>query len=281
MLNNSKLTVGSLFTGTLAVGGFLYWQNYGLMSTTYTYSSKNLPQSFKGFKITQISDYHNEKKLHNKILRMTEKEKPDMIAVTGDLFDRRKTDIERGLSLISGLVEIAPVYYVTGNHEAKIEKIEDIKKIISHLGAFVLENKKVKIYKNGESITLMGVADPWFFTKNQVINAGRTNFRENLLEFSKGTEGFRLLLSHRPDFIHTYHDAGMDLVLTGHAHGGQFRIPFTNQGVYVPDQGILPKYATGVKKLGGTTVVISRGIGNSSFPQRLFNRPEIVNIMFE
>ena len=281
MLNNTEFRLGSLVAGTLMLGGFLYWQNNGITSTEYVYTSKNLPESFKGFKITQISDYHNARRMHNKILAMTKKENPDIIAVTGDLFDRRRTDLIAGFELIRGLVEIAPVYYVTGNHEAKLEKIEDIKKVIAHLGAEVMENGKVKINNNGESITLMGVDDPWFFTKNKVIEAGRTTFRENLLEFSKDVDGFKVLLSHRPDFIHTYHDAGIDLVLTGHAHGGQFRIPFTNKGIFVPDQGLFPKYATGVKKLGDTTVVISRGIGNSSFPQRLFNRPEIVNIIFE
>ena len=109
----------------------------------------------------------------------------------------------------------------------------------------------------------------------------RSIFRNRLFSLTEGDGSFKVLLSHRPEFIHTYRDSGVNLALTGHAHGGQFGVPFTDYGVFVPNQGIFPPYAAGIKKLDNTTVVISRGIGNSAFPIRLFNRPEVVVIKFE
>lgn len=263
----------------LLLFSFLDWQNYGISTTRYKYSNKKLPKEMKGYKIVQISDYHNTKKLHNKVINLTAYEKPDIIAITGDLMDCRRTDVEAGLDLLKELVKIAPVYYVTGNHEARIIDIENIKVQIEDIGVHIIEDKKINIEKNGSFITLMGVPDPHFFIKGK--KEDKQAFRKHLLRFTKGDNSFKVLLSHRPEFIHTYRDSGIDLALTGHAHGGQFRIPFTNIGVFVPNQGFFPPYATGVKTLDDTTVIISRGIGNSVFPFRLFNRPEIVSIEFE
>ncbi len=257
---------------------FLYWQNYGITTTKYRYKNKKLPKDMKGYKIVQISDYHNTVVLHEKVLNLTSKEKPDIIVITGDLFDCRKTDIETGLNLLKDLVKISPVYYVTGNHEARIGNIDNIKMKIEDIGVKIIEDKKISIWKGKSSITLMGIADPQFFLKDK--KEDKHAFRNHLLNFTKDDDSFKILLSHRPEFIHTYRDSGVDLVFTGHAHGGQFRIPFTNIGVFVPNQGIFPPYASGIKTLDETTVVISRGIGNSVFPFRLFNRPEIVTVEF-
>lgn len=109
----------------------------------------------------------------------------------------------------------------------------------------------------------------------------KSHLKINLSLFAENDGNFKLLLSHRPEFIHTYNCRGVDLALTGHTHGGQFGIPFTDIGLYVPSQGFLPKYARGMKKFKTTTEIISRGIGKSSFPFRLFNPPEIVTVEFE
>lgn len=262
---------------------FLHYQNTHLKITRYVFSSDRTPREFSGFRIVQISDYHNTRRLENRVVSYTLAEKPDIIAITGDLFDCRKTDVAAGLSLAEKLAEIAPVYMVCGNHEAKINNIADIKKQLTDAGVNIIENRKVNLHRSGQHITLCGMADPQFFSyvKDKETEAEKLSFRHRVLDFMEDTEGFSVLLCHRPEFIHTYRDSGASLVLTGHAHGGQFGIPYTDIGVFVPNQGFFPPYAAGMKQLDDTTVIISRGIGNSVFPFRLFNYPEIVTVELE
>ena len=278
-MNKHVITPGRVAAAVAGTAAFLQWQNNGIRVTRYTFSHRDLPEGFKGFKIAQISDFHNYAPLTRKVAALTMAEKPDIIAITGDLFDCRKTDVDTALALIEKLVKIAPVYYVRGNHEAKIKNTRRITALVEKLGARVIEQQKVTIQRNGDFITLMGAKDPQFYRNDK--NNGGQQFRHKLLTHTQGDSTFKLLLSHRPEFIHTYRDSGIALALTGHAHGGQFGIPFTDYGVFVPNQGIFPPYAAGMKQLDNTTVVISRGIGNSVFPFRLFNRPEIVTIEFE
>ncbi len=272
---------GAIRTGAVCAAAFLHRQNTALRVSRYTYSSPQLPTGFRGFRIRQISDYHNTAPLGNRVVNMTAAEGPDIIVITGDLFDCRKTDIAAGLALVKKLAEIAPVYYVSGNHEARIKNIDTVKQQIARRGATIMDGTKIKLYRNGSRITLRGVQDPRFYAESDKDSKNPYIFRKKLLEFMKGHQGFTLLLSHRPEFIHTYRDAGVNLALTGHAHGGQFGIPFTDMGVFVPNQGLFPEYAAGMKELDSTTMIISRGIGNSVFPFRLFNYPEIVTVKFE
>ena len=271
----------ALRTGAVCAGAFLHRQNTAVKVSRYVYSSPQLPRGFRNFRIRQISDYHNTAILENRVVKMTVAEGPDIIVITGDLFDCRKTDIDAGLSLVKKLAEIAPVYYVTGNHEAKIEDISGIKRQIARLGATVMDDSRIKLYRNGSRITLRGASDPRFISDSDKDSTNPYRFRKKLMEFIKKDDDFTILLSHRPEFIHTYRDAGVDLALTGHAHGGQFGVPFTDIGVFVPNQGLFPRYAAGMKQLGNTTMIISRGIGNSVFPFRLFNYPEVVTVEFE
>lgn len=280
-MNKAGISLGRLAAGAAGVTVFLHWQNYGIRTTRYVYSDAKLPVQFQGFKILQISDYHNTRQLHRKIVNMARAEGADIIAITGDLMDCRRTDVAAGLNLIKDLVKIAPVYYVSGNHEAKIKNIDKIKDAITSLGAHVIENKKINLERKGAFITLMGAKDPQFHWEEKRDKKSKQTFRSNLLALTNGDNTFKVLLSHRPEFIHTYHDGGISLALTGHAHGGQFSIPFTDIGVFVPNQGLFPPYAAGMKHMDGTTMIISRGIGNSVFPFRLFNRPEIVTVEFE
>lgn len=276
-----KYDIGAFAAGAAGVAAFLYWQNNGIHTTEYIYKDDALPQEFKGFRIVQISDFHNSKQLVGKTAALVQSQKPDIITITGDLFDCRHTDIDAGLALVDRLVKIAPVYYVRGNHEARMPATDSLTDAIARKGVNVIENQKVTIKKYGSSITLMGMADPRFIADDNQSEKVRTIFRKRLLGLTEGDDSFKVLLSHRPEFIHTYRDSGVNLALTGHAHGGQFGVPFTDYGVFVPNQGIFPPYAAGIKKLDDTTVVISRGIGNSAFPFRLFNRPEVVVINFE
>lgn len=276
-----RYDIRGLAAGAVGAATFLYWQNNGIHTTEYVYRDKALPQEFKGFKIVQISDFHNAKLLIDKTAVLAQIQKPDIIAITGDLFDCRHTDIDAGLALVDRLVKIAPVYYVRGNHEARMPATDSLTDAIARKGVNVIENRKVTLEKGESSITLIGMADPRFIADDKHTEKVRSIFRNRLFSLTEGDGSFKVLLSHRPEFIHTYRDSGVNLALTGHAHGGQFGVPFTDYGVFVPNQGIFPPYAAGIKKLDNTTVVISRGIGNSAFPIRLFNRPEVVVIKFE
>ncbi len=279
-MNNTVLTYAAGAVGAVcAATVFLHWQNTSLQTKRYVYSSPHLPKGFKGLRIAHISDYHNTKNMETRLFKAVSFESPDIIVITGDLFDSRKTDIGVGLSLAEKLAKIAPVYMVCGNHEARIEDIEKIKKAIGDAGVKIIENMKITLERNGDVITLAGVADPRFY-RDGTNEGDKGRFRQNLLSFMADKNKFTILLSHRPEFIHTYRDADVDLAFTGHAHGGQFGIPFTDYGVFVPNQGIFPPYAAGMKTLDNTTVVISRGIGNSAFPFRLFNFPELVMVEF-
>ncbi len=281
-MNRDNSIIKSVAAGAICTSAFLYWQNYGIQATRYAYSHKDMPQAFKGFRIVQISDFHNTALLINKVAAITMAEKPDIIAITGDLFDCRHTDIAAGLALVDKLTKIAPVYYVRGNHEARMGNTDELTKQIEQKGVTVIENRKINLQRGNRAITLMGVNDPRFIADEDTDSTStRRIFRKKLFSLTDNDHSFKILLSHRPEFIHTYRDSGVKLVLTGHAHGGQFGIPFTDYGVFVPNQGIFPPYAAGIKQLDDTTMIISRGIGNSVFPFRLFNRPEVVIIEFE
>ena len=140
----------------------------------------------------------------------------------------------------------------------------------------MLEDEAVSLERNGESIALMGLADPDFTVKGDMfgeVPAMVSTKLENLNDGEGG--GYTILLSHRPELFETYVGSGIDLVFAGHAHGGQFRLPFIG-GVVAPNQGLFPEYDAGLYTDGSTNMVVSRGIGNSIIPLRFNNRPEIV-----
>jgi predicted MPP superfamily phosphohydrolase len=201
---------------------------------------------------------------------------PDIIAITGDLIDSRHTDVALALDFAAEAVKIAPCYYVTGNHESRLEEeYAQLKAGLLAVGVVVLENDSVTLERDGETIRLLGVQDPafeadyWTLFPEDVMD-------KNLAALSQG-EGFRLLLSHRPEYMDMYARYSIDLVLSGHAHGGQFRLPWIG-GLYAPGQGLFPEYDAGMFSVEGTQMIVSRGIGNSAFPLRFNNRPEVVLI---
>lgn len=260
----------------LLIALFIYWQNNGIRLTTYKYESNVLPKDFDGFKIIQVSDYHNYKPLEKKIVKYAQHEQPDIIVITGDLFDSRKTDIRCGLSLSEKLCKICSVYFVSGNHESRIPEIEKVFSTMEAMGVEIIDDKKQIISRKDGFITLIGAKDPGFSAGEHLTKREKQAYGNKIIKMCSGDNTFKILLAHRPEFIHSYRDAGINLVLCGHAHGGQFSIPFTDIGVFVPSQGLFPPYAAGMKTAGDTSVIISRGIGNSVFPIRLFNRPQVI-----
>lgn len=253
---------------------WLVWANKALQLTAYSVGSSRLPEGFEGFRIAHISDLHNAKmgKDNLKLLSMLQKAQPDIIVITGDMIDSRRTKPEISLRFAAEAVKIAPCYYVPGNHESRIPEYPAFREELSGLGVTVLENRTTPILRNGQEIVIAGVLDP-AFTEGKNADVMATQ----LSSLDTDDQAFRLLLSHRPELLDVYADSGADLVLTGHAHGGQIRLPFIG-GVIAPNQGFFPKYDSGLYAKGHTTMLVSRGIGNSLFPLRINNRPEVLLI---
>ena len=274
-----KRRIVSLFLSVLLIFSLLaVWGNTALELNEYTVCSAEIPAQFSGFRIAHVSDVHNTAigDDNKKLLSVLRESEPDIIAITGDLIDSRNTDIEIALSFAEKAVQIAPCYYVTGNHEARVPEYDELKKRLVELGVAVLDNKRVDLEKNGERITVIGVDDP-DFTADYLFDDSKSVIEMQMQRLYDEDNGYTVLLSHRPELFDVYSENGADLILSGHAHGGQFRIPGIG-GIYAPHQGFFPEYDAGVYIDGDTSMIVSRGIGNSIFPLRVNNRPEVVLI---
>ena len=253
-----------------------------LIHTTYTnVQIEGLPASFDGYRIVQVSDLHNN--LYGKdqsyLISCIRAAKPDIIVITGDLIDRNTADVDNAMAFVERAVKIAPVFYVSGNHESAIlEKFKDLMIRMGQVGVTELENAKCPLISGEDSITLAGIRDPAF-------DWGKTGEDAAGAEIKKALEGqdrgqVTILLSHRPELIKTYSENGIDLVLTGHAHGGQVRLPFIGP-VYSPSQGLFPKFTTGIYREGKTQMYVSRGIGNGIAPFRFNDGPELAVLILK
>ena len=252
---------------------WLLWANSSPAATQVAVASGALPGAFEGFKIAHVSDLHNAVfgRENEKLLSLIRAAKPDIIAITGDLIDSRHTDIDSAMAFVEAAAEIAPVYYVTGNHESRLD-FDEIEPRLIAAGARVLRNEAEDIGRGGERIRLAGIDDPSF------IRTGGTAEERAAAELEQLGDGggtFTVLLAHRPELVEVYAEYGAGLVLSGHAHGGQVRLPLLG-GLYAPGQGLLPEYDSGLFSLGETQMVVSRGLGNSVAPLRVNNRPELV-----
>lgn len=259
----------------LALLVWTVWGNITIETHRVTVRSNDLPSNFAGYKIAQISDFHNTEfgENNSKLLAILRSEQPDMIAFTGDLVDSRKTDVAIALAFVKEALKVAPCYYVTGNHEARLGDIYvNLEMKMKEYGVTILRDETISIEKGDESIQLIGLDDPDFIEGGDAY--GETMVNEKLLAIEQH-QGYKILLSHRPEFFKTYVANDINLVLSGHTHGGQFRIPFIG-GIVAPNQGFLPEYDAGVFVEGNTHMIVSRGVGNSIVPVRFNCRPEVV-----
>jgi uncharacterized protein len=256
--------------GLFILIGFLHWQNNSIMKTEMTLRYEKLPAEFDGYKIIQLSDLHSksfdpdQKAVSDKV----RKAEPDIIFFTGDLVDSEDYDEKASLKLMEQLNLIAPVVFVTGNHEWWSERYSALEEQLIDNGITVLRNGNLELKRGNEKVTILGIDDP----------ATGTSIEDNLNSAFKGTsDGFNILLAHRPELFPEYQKFPIDLIFSGHAHGGQFRLPLVG-GMVAPNQGFLPRYDAGVFQAEGSTLIVNRGLGNSIIPQRLFNRPEIIEV---
>ena len=260
----------------LCLGIWTLWGNIALEVNEYEIVSERIPEAFAGFRIAQVSDLHNKDfgEGYGQLLTLLSEINPDIIVVTGDLIDSRQTDLDVALEFAWQAGKIARVYYVSGNHEARVPEYEDLKTGLVKAGVVILENQKVEITREGESINLMGIEDP-SFQEDYLFGDSESVARQAIENLQNESDGYTILLSHRPELFDLYVETEMNLVFSGHAHGGQFRLPFVG-GLVAPNQGFFPKYDAGQFTEENTTMIVSRGVGNSIIPIRFNNRPEIV-----
>ena len=266
-----------LFLTLAAFSGWVAWDNARIVVTDYEISSKNLPKEFDGYKIVQISDLHNDEfgKDNCELIDKIKEIKPDMIAITGDLLDSRRTNVEKAYRFIEQAVCIAPCYYVTGNHESRRREYLELEEKMLHAGVKVLRDKVDTLTRDGASLTVAGMEDPCFYVKKDTFKTIPKSVHKRVEKLTDERSNFTLLLSHRPELFDVYCQYGMDVVLTGHVHGGQFRLPWLG-GIVAPNQGFFPRYDAGLYEQGDTKMVLSRGLGQSAFPFRVNNPPELV-----
>ncbi len=241
----------------LALLVWLSYANTHALVTPYTVSSPDLPAAFDGYTIAHISDLHNDEltRGNRQLLDLLRQAAPDVIVFTGDIIDSRLTNADVAVDFAQEAAQIAPVYYALGNHELRKDKafLQDYLTRMEQAGVTILRGDTILLQKDNASIALTGI-------QRKIPDAP--------------PDTFSLLLAHHPERIDDYAAAGYDLVLSGHAHGGQFRLPYLG-GLFAPGQGFFPRYTAGLHAQGNTQMLISRGLGGYAFPPRLNNRPEL------
>lgn len=257
-------------------GGWLLWDNRRLDVTRYEVSTAALPAGAQGLRIAQVSDLHAADfgDFRSRVLSAVQEAEPDLIALTGDLVDYRTTRIESVLEMAEQLQAIAPAYVVLGNHEADSPVLDELLRGLEAVGVVVLRDEAVTLEVGGTEVTVAGIDDPRVRAARGLTPRDPV---EVLASLALPEDGPVVLLAHRPELFEEYLGAGADLVLSGHAHGGQVRIPGAG-GVYAPHQGMFPVLSEGVHEREGTTMVISRGLGNSIAGVRVNNPRELVLI---
>jgi len=263
---------------TLLVLGFLYADsNTRLVTTEFELEYANLPDAFDGFRIVLLADQHGAELGDNnkRLVEAVRAAKPDIITIAGDLIDRFQVGkpVERQLEVAEGLVaqlvEIAPVYYVTGNHEWDSGMVRPLLAMLEESDVDVLQNQYRRIMVGDDMIILAGIDDPNgpadMVKPDEFIE--RVHDREDV--------DFLVVLYHRNYSLERYSRLGVDLVLSGHAHGGMVRLPFTD-GLIGPQYEVFPTYTSGVYTSGATNMVVSRGLGNHFGWTRFLNNPQVV-----
>ena len=262
---------------------YLYFENNAIQITNIDVKDPIIPNSFNDFKIVHISDLHNKEfgKNQQNIIAKIKEINPDIIVITGDIIDSYDTNVQISADFINGISKIAPVYYVTGNHESRIlDDYVSLKTQMQTAGIHVLENEFITISNGNDKINIIGMNDPSFDFLKLTGSTDEEIVATNLNGLTEDLKGYNILLSHRPELIDIYASFNINLVFSGHAHGGQIRIPFIG-GIIAPNQGLFPKYTSGLYEVKNTKMVVSRGLGNSAFPIRINNRPEIVVVRFK
>ncbi|HHX86911.1 MAG TPA: metallophosphoesterase [Firmicutes bacterium] len=267
----------------------IYTGNNWIKVTHCHIETKNLPEAFDGFKIVHIGDLHGKKfGINNaKLARIINRQKPDLIFVTGDMISSQGDDGNAFICLLEELSGICPVYCSLGNHEQIVrdrdlntgtEIFGNFKKHVQKAGGTLLDNQSVKIQRSGESIWVYGFTSGLYhYTgSNTAFWEGadlKADFIEEKLD-RPDQDRFTILLAHNPKYFNEYETWGADIIFSGHIHGGVVRLPFLG-GIFSPDITFFPEYDAGLYNLGEARMHVTRGLGNSVIPVRFLNRPEV------
>ena len=261
----------ALAAGAALCAGAVWALQGELGVTRYELSLPEGLEGLDGLKIAQISDVHSAD-IQGELQTALREAAPDLIVFTGDLVNREDRDLSCALSLAAMAAQIAPAYYAPGNHEADNPCYPELREGLEEAGITVLENESVQLWYRGARVNIIGLLDLAFHPQ------GRTAAREELPGLIQDLSvhgALNVVLSHRPSLMEEYEESGADLVFSGHAHGGQVRMPLIGP-LFAPDEGALPDYTAGTYLAGETWVVVSRGLGNGTPFPRLWNAPELV-----
>lgn len=282
-----------------------HFANQYVFVKEYEIIDESIPDAFDGYRIVQVTDVHSirDTEQADMLFETIVEQRPDAVVLTGDLLDSKYygqelADLKAGISekmpgqdtvdFVERLIEHYYVYYVYGNHEMVL--LDDVdnnpfKVAMEEIGVIFLNNSGVKITRNGESIYMLGVQDPSTLYKDSKYRECNSHTERihammtNIVALRKEAL-YTVVLAHRPEYFEEYSTYGVDLVLTGHAHGGQVRVPFVG-GVYAPGQGFFPEYTSGLFEENGTSMVVGRGIGNAVIVPRVFNPPQINTVILK
>ena len=242
-----------------------------LILRTYTVASPKLTAEVR---LAVVTDFHSSDNADD-VAAMVASCAPDAVLLVGDLFDddTQNRPTERTLSLMRQLSAQYPCYYVSGNHEAWTGEMDALYQQTADTGVTVLRMSSGVLTVRGQRIALCGIPDPY-----EMVFSGAPDTEEQLRQALENVDSadFTVLLAHRPELLAKYAQFPADLVVSGHAHGGQVRIPGVLNGLYAPNQGWFPKLAGGAYTQDGTTLIVSRGLAVRTRLPRIFNRPEVV-----
>ena len=270
-----KRTAALLTAGSATAGILLAALDVRLAVRHYTVESEKVDGPIR---LAVLTDLHACRygKNQEQLVAAVAAQKPDLVVMCGDIVDDEPRMEEwRALLTVKKLADRWPVYYAAGNHEYRTGWLAEIKKLLTACGAVVLDGKCVRVAVGGQMVQIGGIDDP---------ETGEENWEAQLSAAGSSLDGshFSILLTHRPERVSDYADSGFDLVLAGHAHGGQWRLPGLINGVLAPNQGMFPTYVGGRYEIGGATLIVSRGLARESTRvPRLFNRPELVVVDIE
>lgn len=258
-----------LFLLAVILAGFWYFENYTIAVEPFSITSDRLPAAFDGLRVVELADLHGKEfgEGNQDLLNAVRSARPDLIALDGDLADEH-TDPETIRTLAVELVKIAPTYYVTGNHEWAMEHRKKLFAILEEAGVTALHNDYVRLERDGQFIVVAGVDDP-----NGPWDQKTPETLTGEIRASCG-DPYVLLLAHRNDQLDRWAALDLDTVLTGHAHGGVIRLPWVG-GLLGTGMQLFPDYTAGIYRAGRTSMLVSRGLGNSGIPFRIFNRPHL------
>ena len=274
-MNNKKRAACAVLLCAAGIG--IAGLQCGLTVRQYTIQSNKVPAG-KSLRLVMLSDLHSYIYGYDQssLLQKAADAQPDMILLCGDIVDDKRP-LTGATLFLSGVAELAPCYYVSGNHEYWSGDPQGIFSLIESYSIRVLRNEWEEIETAGVRCTIYGVDDPARYGDRQPRSYGDAQSYQHALAAFDNIDRSRLniLLAHRPEYIAEYAQHPFDLTLCGHAHGGQWRIPYLLNGLFAPNQGFFPAYAGGRYSCNGMTEIVSRGLVRNWKP-RFFNPPEIV-----